>query len=45
MTDTVKFRLTEQEHSMLLNLAGGAELSGVLRQMIHDEYHRKKGKK
>ena len=45
MDYTVKFRLTRQEHTMLQKIARGGALSGALRQMIHDEYHRmgKKG--
>jgi hypothetical protein len=42
MEKTVKFRLTDQEHAMLRKVAGSAALSVVLRQMIHDEYHRMK---
>ncbi len=45
MTNTVKFRLTERELTMLTDIAGDSALSGVLRQMIHDEYRRKKGAK
>lgn len=45
MDYTVKFRLTREEHAMLQKIARGGALSGALRQMIHDEYHRmgKKG--
>lgn len=42
MEHTVKFRLSDREHTMLQQIAGSASFSAALRQMIHDEYHRMK---
>jgi hypothetical protein len=40
MDHTVKFRLRSDEYAMLQKIARGGAVSGALRQMIHDEYHR-----
>lgn len=44
MEYTVKFRLTGDEYRMLQKIARGGEVSSALRQMIHDESQRMKGK-
>lgn len=45
MTHTVKFRLTDREFDMLQKIAKDASLSVALRQMVHDEWDRQKGKR
>lgn len=45
MDHVIKFRLRSDELSMLEEIADGSNLSATLRDIIHKEHRRKKGKK